>query len=539
MARVSATAVIDNAPAPSTSTPMRDRWEVIAARLYPQLPAGGWRGWTGPIAVTVLAAILRLVDLGRPHAMAFDETYYAKDALSLLLFGYERSAVKDADQQILASNGDPQSLTGVFQPDAAFVVHPPVGKWVIASGEAVFGATPFGWRIAMAILGIFSVLMIARIVRRLTRSNLLGTIAGLLLAIDGLAIVLSRTALLDNSLMFFVLAAFGFLLLDRDRTRRKLANLGPLLSTKSVMGPALWWRPWRIAAGISLGLACGVKWSGLYYVAGFGLLTVLWDVGTRRVIGVSMPWRATIVRDAIPAFISIVVIAAVVYVATWAGWFMTDGGWYRNWADSQDPSWIPGPLRSLWHYHAEAWSFHTNLSSDHSYEANPWGWPLQARPTSFFYESPSGCGADKCAQEVLALGNPLIWWAATLAMVHQAWRWIGRRDWRAGAVLCGFAAGWVPWLFFEERTIFEFYAIAFAPFMIMALTLSLGTVLGPATDPQTATQQQRQRRLTGAISVGGVLLLAVVCSWWFYPIWTAEIIPYDAWHLRMWFPSWV
>ena len=78
---------------------------------------------------------------------------------------------------------------------------------------------PFGWRIAVAILGILSVLAVARIVRRLTRSNLIGTLAGLFLAIDGLAIVMSRTALLDNSLMFFVVLAFGALLLDRDRTR--------------------------------------------------------------------------------------------------------------------------------------------------------------------------------------------------------------------------------------------------------------------------------------------------------------------------------
>ena len=66
--------------------------------------------------------------------------------------------------------------------DPAFVVHPPLGKWTIALGEYVFGATPFGWRIAVAILGTLSILMVARITRRLTRSNLIGTLAGFLLA---------------------------------------------------------------------------------------------------------------------------------------------------------------------------------------------------------------------------------------------------------------------------------------------------------------------------------------------------------------------
>ena len=496
------------------------------------MPAGGWRGWSGPIAVTLIAAVLRLVDLGRPHAVAFDETYYMKDALSLLLFGYERSAVEGADQTILDTGGSPEGLASVFNPDAAFVVHPPLGKWVIASGEQLFGVTPFGWRIGVAVLGILSVLLVARIVRRLTRSNLIGTLAGLLLAIDGLAIVMSRTALLDNSLMFFVIVAFGALLLDRDQSRKKLAALGENLTA---MGPALWWRPWRIAAGISLGLACGVKWSGLYFIAAFGILTVLWDVGSRRAIGCKMPFRSMLVRDALPAFISIVGVAIVVYLTTWSGWLLTDGGWGRDWAVGEPTSfgWIPDSLRSLWHYHAEAWGFHTNLESDHSYEANPWGWPVQARPTSFFYESPTGiCGADKCAQEVLALGNPFVWWAATAALFHQAGRWVGRRDWRSGAVLCGFAAAWVPWLFFENRTIFSFYSIVMLPFMVMALAMSLGTVLGPVNAPGN-------RRVVGSVAVGSFVVLAIAASWWFYPIWTGQPIPYDMWNLRMWFPSWV
>ena len=67
------------------------------------MPAGGWRGWAGPVLVTLIAAVLRLVDLGRPNAIAFDETYYVKDGLSLLLFGYERGSVD-------ALADDPQAL---------------------------------------------------------------------------------------------------------------------------------------------------------------------------------------------------------------------------------------------------------------------------------------------------------------------------------------------------------------------------------------------------------------------------------------------
>jgi dolichyl-phosphate-mannose--protein O-mannosyl transferase len=39
--------------------------------------------------------------------------------------------------------------------------------------------------------------------------------------------------------------------------------------------------------------------------------------------------------------------------------------------------------------------------------------------------------------------------------------------------------------------------------------------------------------------VGGYLFLTLALFAFFYPIYTAEVIPYSQWHLRMWFPSWV
>jgi dolichyl-phosphate-mannose-protein mannosyltransferase len=465
---------------------------------------GRWRGWVGPLLAAALAAVLRFVDLGRPRAVVFDETYYAKDALALLLFGHERDAKEKANELLLAGDGSLEAASQVFKDSPSYVVHPPFGKWVIAAGERLFGADPFGWRVAVAVLGVLSVILLARIVRRMTGSDLLGTIAGLLLAIDGMAIVMSRTALLDGVLSFFVLAAFGALVLDRDRARR--------------IWPTRGLRPWRWVAAVALGLACGVKWSGLYYVAAFGLLTVFWDLGWRRQLGQTNAWRRTLFRDALPA--------AMI-------WFTSDG-YLRSWAaETGGHSGAEAALRSLAHYHSQAFSFHTGLTTEHSYQANPWGWPVLARPTSFHYESEGlDCGADSCSQEVIALGNPVIWWAAALALVHQVWRWAAARDWRAGAALCGFMAGWAPWLAFQERTVFAFYGIVFLPFMIMALTFSLGSVMGPAS-------ASRERRTNGAWAVGVFLLAAVAATWWFYPIWTGQVITYEQWQMRMWLPTWV
>lgn len=502
------------------------------------MPADRLVGWVCTGILAALAAVLRLWNLGTPNAVVFDETYYMKGGLSLLRFGYERKSIEGADKKILA--GD----TNVFTDQPDYVVHPPLGKWVIATGEQLFGVNSFGWRFGVAVAGVIAVILVMRITRRLTRSTLIGAVAGLLFAIDGQAIVHSRTALLDQTVMLTALAGFGCLLLDRDASRRRLAGLverdGPGLDGVAAgLGPWLLWRPWRVAAGVFLGLCVGTKWSGLWFLALFALLSIAWDAGARRIIGVRHPWVSMLLRDAIPAFIALVVVAVGAYLVVWTGWFRSTDGWDRQWAASHPGEgilFLPEAVRSLAHYHIEAWKFHVGLSSPHSYQSNPWSWPLQMRPTSFYYESykngEMGCTVDSCSAAVTALGNPIIWWAGTIALLHQAWRWLAHRDWRSGAVLVGFIAGWAPWLLFQGRTVFTFYAIAFLPFLVMALAMTLGTILGRAeADPA--------RRMWGSMFAGGLVLTMVAVSAFFYPIWTGEVVPYDFWHIHMWFPSWV
>lgn len=530
----------------SATAPRRDI-ESLPDRLRQPMPSSGLRGWIGPLAVGLVGAILRLWGLGRPHAFAFDETYYPKEALSLLKYGYERTIIDNANEIILKSDGNWQALN-LFKDSPAFVVHPPLGKWTIALGEYAFGATPFGWRISVAVLGVLGIIMLARIVRRLTRSDLIGTLAGLLLALDGIHIVMSRTGLLDMVLAFWILAAFGLLVIDRDQTRGRLAakvraaltsDTEPSAALDSLatgLGPTFGLRPWRWAAAVALGLACSVKWSGIWFVVAFVLMTIVWDVSTRRAIGVKKPWTATALRDAPLTGITMVAIVIVVYFFSWTGWFLSADAYNRNWAAGQPASIIPASLRSWWDYHLQAWNFHVGLTSEHAYKSNPLSWPFQTRPTSFFYESikdgSQGCPTNNCAAEVLALGNPIIWWAAIAAILHQCWRWIGRRDWRAGAVLVGIAAGWLPWLLYLNRTIFTFYTIVYVPFVVTALAMSMGTMIGPSSASES-------RRRWGALAAGALLLLIVLVAWWMYPIWTGQVIPYEQWTLRMWMPTWV
>ncbi len=491
--------------------------------LRSAMPRGPW-AWWGPLLVTLLAAIIRFKDLGRPHAVVFDETYYVKDSWSLLKSGYERAYVDGADDKLLAGDSN------ILNDSATFVVHPPIGKWIIAMGQAIGGLDPVGWRLSVAFVGTALVFLLCRVAMRLTGSILLGCIAGGFLALDGLAVVMSRTALLDGILAFFILAAFGCLLVDRDRFREALST-----------GRSYRFRYWRIGAGVCLGLALGTKWSALPFVAVFGILTALWDVGARRAAGQTSPRLEVIRRDLGAAVACIVAVPLLVYLVSWSGWLVTGGGWSRQWATGRSTSFgfIPDPLRSLWHYHHEMAEFHTNLTQDHPYRSSPWGWSVLARPVAYYSsdlrQGEEDCRASSCVREVLGLGTPALWWAATAALFFLLWRWIGGRDWRAGAVLAGVAAGWLPWFRYEDRPIFHFYTITFLPFLILGLVLALGALIGRAPGQGASTR----RRAVGSTAAGALVVLVVVNFFYIYPLLVAGTLSRSDWTSRMWFTTWI
>ena len=283
------------------ATDEASRLAVLRARLASPMPDDGLWGWLGPLLVTAFGAFLRFDRLRVPRALIFDETYYAKDAWSILNHGVELNLVSNANALIQAGHANIFApCNGTPAGCGEYVVQPELGKLLIAAGEWLFGLNSFGWRFSSAVFGSLAILLICRIARRMTRSTLLGCVAGLLMALDGLEFVLSRTGILDIFLMFFVLAAFGCVLIDRDISRAALAERvarregGPA-------GPRLGIRRWRVAAGVFLGLAVAIKWDAAWYIVAFAALGTAWDTGARRAAGLAVlrPRRAA--GDAVAA----------------------------------------------------------------------------------------------------------------------------------------------------------------------------------------------------------------------------------------------
>jgi dolichyl-phosphate-mannose--protein O-mannosyl transferase len=367
--------------------------------------------------------------------------------------------------------------------------------------------------------------------------------------------VQSRTALLDIYLLFWVLAAFCCLVVDRDDGRQRLAERLQAPLAPEDWGPSLGFRKWRWAAGLCLGAACATKWNGAYYLPALLILAVVWDLGARRTAGSRGGlWRGTLYSFG-PAVAAFVVVPAGVYVGSWAGWFASNGtyAYDHDFYVTAGQNWLSHDLsvfHGWWKYQKEIWYYDKTLHASHPYRSKPLGWLLLERPVAYYYETPAAkyCGGTSCSQEVLAIGNPAIWWACIPAFVSVAWMWIMRRDWRAAAVGATVLFGYVPWILQElgnvnipmsqggpctgsgdcHRTMFLYYMTPNIPFMVLALTFVIGLAIGHR-------RQREIRRIVGTAAVSVYLASVVVLFGFFYPVLTGKTITYDQWNNRIWF----
>ena len=397
------------------------------------------------------ALTLRLWRLNQPKGYIFDEIYYAKNAASLINDGVELNA----------------------QGDAEFVVHPPLGKWLIGLGIRAFGDNEFGWRISAALVGSASVLLIFMITKSLFNSLFLSNTAAALMSLDGLHLVMSRVALLDIFLMFFILLAF-YLILQNN----------------------LW------LSGVVIGVAGATKWSAFFLIPLLILLTINFS---------KFHWSTLVKRIA-----QYILTPLGIYFISWSGWIFNSKGWGRDSGSNL--------FSSLWNYHREIITFHRELTETHAYAANPWSWLVLGRPTSFYYQTPTNCGASSCSQEILAIGTPMLWWVGVFAIAITFGFFMSKPDRISAFVLAGIAGTYLPWFFIQDRTTFYFYSISILPFLILSVINLMNWALNKGLD---------RRYLYGYLVLVGVNFI------YFLPILIGLEIPYSDWIDRMWLPSWI
>jgi dolichyl-phosphate-mannose-protein mannosyltransferase len=484
----------------------------------PRLPTDVTRGWLVTVVISAIGAIIRFWQLGfrtDGGTPIFDEKYYALNSWEVV------------------NNGGYEA-----NPGYGLVVHPPLGKQVIAIGEWLFGYNAVGWRFMTALAGVVCIALVIRVARRLTGSTFIGGIAGILLICDGVSHVQSRTGLLDMIQAVFVLAGFACVVADRDQVRTRLHALAAAAGEQGITaghwaGPALGARWWRFGAGVMFGCAASVKWSGIYWFAAFGVVVVIWDITARRSVGVSRSLRAVLRRDLLPSVWSLAVVPVIVYVGSWWAWFASETAWARHLTGDVVTSFLQWQQQML--------KFHANLvtpsvvANRHPWESKPWSWPMGTRPVLYYVQGgadATGCdGSTDCVKRIFLIGTPAMWWLALPVLLWALWRIVGRQDWRYAAVVAAYAAGYLPWFFNLERQMYFFYMTPVAPFLVLAIALVLGDVLAK----RTAGIERQLLALAAVCLYVGVVAADFAFLW---PILNGDPISNAELTARIWLPTW-
>jgi len=484
------------------------------------------------VAIGILALFTRFVGLTSAKSNGtpvFDEKHYVPQAWDIARSWFN------------------PVLGGIeSNPGYGLVVHPPLAKRIEALGEMVFGYTPLGWRVMGALFASAVVVFTMLLARRLSQSWMIGLFAGVMALCDGVLLVIGRFGMLDVFILLFIVMAAWTLAGDMRQVHQRFHDA----YVRGEVNPRLGFRWWRFATGVLLGCALAVKWSGLYYIAFFGLLSSFYDLWLRHRYGVKNPVRETLLRDVPSALASIVLIPAVLYMWSWRAWFASETSVYRHSlsdgtiANSDWPALakLPESVAGWLYYHFSVLKFHSELTSSaghsHPWDSKPWSWLVASRPILYYSSTDIECaGGQECRRMIYLFGTPAIWWLTVPILLWAIWAWISCKDRRVIVPLVAFAAGFLPWLAAFDRQMYFFYAGPLVPFTIVLLALALGEL------SKRGKRVPWMNKIAGPITsgqLGVIVYLAIVIGMFLYfsPILYGFVIPDSFYNQLMWLPSW-
>ena len=318
-------------------------------------------------------------------------------------------------------------------PGFELVVHPPLGKQLIAIGECAVRLQRAAGGSSAALAGVLRVLLIIRVgppahpLHAARRRS-----PGVLLICDG---ALARPVADGHARRLRGAVRRSprspRCVCDRDDVRARMAarrRRGPdRRLPATARGSAC--AGGASATGVLLGLGCAVKWSGVYWIVAFARAhRDLGPHGPPRRRRAAAVGRARSCATSRPPCGRWRCVPVLVYLADWWAWFASETGIDRNVVGYRARTARPGrsvgvrpdALRSLWYYSGQVLDFHAGLT-DAAGGAAPVG--VQAVDVAdgaaadalllrVRRRASRAAATDDCVSAVMLIGTPALWWPA-------------------------------------------------------------------------------------------------------------------------------
>ncbi len=428
------------------------------------------KNWFPEIIIFAFAFFTRFIRLNVPNSYMFDEVYHAFTAEQMF-------------------KGNLAAWEWWNTPPKGFAyewTHPPLAKEFIAFAIWIFGDNTFAWRFFSALFGFGVVVLIYLISYKLFKNRLIALFAAFAASLDGLLLTMSRIAMNDMYLLFFILLAFLFFLHNR-----------------------------KFLMGLSLGLSIASKWTGLFGLEIIGIVYISKLVLELRKKDIS---KRIAIKNLIAAPLFFLIIPLLVYLAVYLPFF----------TGKHTP---PGNKPSVFNTETfiglqeQMYWYHTRLKATHPSQSTPTQWALDLRPVWIYVDY-----KDNTIASIYNLGNPLFMWFGLVSVIFLLFEFIRKRTLGIAVVLVGYFGFFLPWVG-SPRIMFYYHYMPAVPFLAIATGYVLNKLLS---------------KKIGKAFVITFLSLLLILFVYFFPLWTAIHIPrcispqgcvswYDSY---FWFTSW-
>jgi dolichyl-phosphate-mannose--protein O-mannosyl transferase len=303
---------------------------------------------------------------------------------------------------------------------------------------------------------------------------MIALLASFIAALDGLLLTMSRIAMNDIYLLFFVLLAFVLFINKK-----------------------------YFLMSIALGLSIASKWTGFF---GIGILAAIYFVQNINLYRGNLK---KLLFKALNISAYFIIIPAAIYLFSYLPFF---GG--KHYAPGLEKSIVV----TFINLQQQMYWYHTNLKAHHSYESKPMQWLFDLRPVWFYVDY-----KDKTISNIYNLGNPIFMWGGFSAIIFVLFELFKKKSSSLIFILIGYFGFFLPW-FLSPRIMFYYHYLPAVPF----LSIALGYVLN-----QIVVKSKR-----GEVFVSIFLCAAALLFVYFLPLWTAVHVPRDLYNTYFWFKSW-
>ncbi|MDE7285800.1 MAG: phospholipid carrier-dependent glycosyltransferase [Lachnospiraceae bacterium] len=317
------------------------------------------------------------------------------------------------------------------------IVHPPLGKILISLGISLFGMHPFGWRFMSVLFGICIIPLIYLFAKRSFKNTFIAAATSALLTFDCMHFTLSRIATIDIFAAFFILLMYYFMYryFAEDSLYRASAS-----SHKDVFPPPKVYLPLALS-GISMALGIATKWTGVFAGIGLAILFIWYTIS-------HYPGKQTL-RLFFFCCLFFILIPGAVYVLS----FIPVVGFTHS-----------GLIDKVIQASQYIFTYHSTLVDEHYYSSRFYEWAfiwMQLLCTS----SMEGIGK---MSSISTMGNPAIWWTGIFCQLYVLFRWILKKDKKAGFLCISYLAQYIPWMF-VSRTTYIYHYFPASLFMILMI----------------------------------------------------------------------